>query len=92
MVNNYRPIWQLCSISKVFESLVFKHLIHHTPNSLWPNQFGFRKGLSTLHHLLVFLNNIYHSFDINVQTDVIYLNFKKAFNRVAHDVVSWYNW
>ena len=92
MVNNYRPISLLCSISKVFESLVYKHLVGHISNSLSPNQFGFRKGLSTLHQLLTFLNNIYHSFDINVQTDVIYLDFKKAFDRVAHDELLFKLW
>ena len=50
-----------------------------------PAQFGFLRHRSTLHQLLVFLHNIFNSFNNNTQTDVIYLDFKKAFDSVAHN-------
>ena len=50
-----------------------------------PAQFGFLRHRSTLHQLLVFLHNIFNSFNNNTQIDVTYLDFKKAFDSVAHN-------
>jgi len=41
------------------------------------------KGCSNLQQLLTFLNSIYEY--SKAQTDVIYLNFAKAFDRVPHN-------
>ena len=46
-------------------------------------QFGFMKGCSTLQQLLIFLNSIHEH--CKIQTDVIYLDFAKAFDRVPHN-------
>ncbi len=61
---------------------MYNHLLHLSLSSA---QFGFRPKHSTLQHMLVFLNDIYTSINLNSQTDVIYLDFKKAFDRVAHN-------
>ena len=76
-VSNYRPISLLCVISKILERLVFNHLIQ---NSLSSTQYGFRRKHSTLQQMLVFLNKVYAAMNSNSQSDVLYLDFKKAFD------------
>ena len=82
-VTNYRPISSLCIISKVLEQLIYNKVIACIYTSISTHQFGFMKGCSTLQQLLIFLNSIHeHS---KAQTDVIYLDFAKAFDRVPHN-------
>ena len=83
-VKSYRPISLLCIISKVLEKIIYNKIIPFVSNSISSSQFGFRKNHSTMQQLLFFLESIYKSFGSNAQTDVIYLDFKKVFDSVAH--------
>ena len=84
-ISNYRPISLLCTVSKVLERIVYNNLIDFVMNSVSPLQFGFLKGRSTLQQLLIFFNSIINPADNSSQTDVVYLDFKKAFDSVAHN-------
>ena len=77
-VRNYRPISLLCSISKVLEKLIYNHLIS---TNISDSQFDFLPNRSTLQQLLLFVNEIINS---HSPVEVIYLDFKKAFDSVAH--------
>ena len=85
LVKNYRPISLLCVISKVLEKLVYDKIISFVSSSISPHQFGFRQNHSTLQQLLIFLNSVYVSFGTSAQTDIVYLDFKKAFDSVTHN-------
>ena len=91
-VKNYRPISLLCVVSKVLERLVYNHLLDFVESSLTPTQYGFRRKHSTLQQMLVFLNNVYSATSSNLQTDTIYLDFKKAFDRVPHNELLFKLW
>ena len=80
-VTNYRPISLLCITSKVLEQLVYNKTISYISSFLSPQQFGFLKNRSTVQQLLLMLNTIHST---NDQTDVVYLDFKKAFDSVPH--------
>ena len=84
LVNNYRPISLLCSTSKVLEKLIYKHLEDFIIPQISVYQFGFLKGRSCLHKLLVSLADIVDSVNRNLSTDVIYLDLRKAFDTVGH--------
>ncbi len=47
-------------------------------------QFGFLAGRSTLQQLLVFYTEVEQSMDTRLQSDVIFLDFAKAFDSVPH--------
>ena len=85
LVNNYRPISLLCIISKVLERIIYNHITVFVTGSLSSIQFGFLKNRSTVKQLLIFLNSVHQSLNNKVQTDVIYLDFSKAFDSVPHN-------
>ena len=65
----------------MLERIIYNAIIDIVANSISPYQFGFLRKHSTLQQLLLFLNNIVNCPNY---TDVVYLDFKKAFDSVAH--------
>ena len=61
---------------------MYKKIIDFVHNSIPFFQFGFLKGRSTLQQMLLLFNAILSS---DSQVDVIYLDFRKAFDSVAHN-------
>ena len=48
-------------------------------------QHGFRRGRSCESQLLIIVNDILFNLDANKQTDVLLLDFAKAFDKVPHE-------
>ena len=84
VISNYRPISLLCIISKVLEKIIFNTLVKFLSNSFTPHQFGFLPGRSTLQQLLLFINELLEAKQTNKVSDVIYLDYRKAFDSVIH--------
>jgi len=84
-VKNYRPISLLCIISKILERIAYDKIISFVSSHISSHQFGFRQNHSTFQQLLIFLNSIYESLGSTTQTDVINLDFKKAFDSVVNN-------
>ena len=62
-------------------------LYDHVNNLITPLQHGFLRNRSCVTQLLSVLHTIDRNLDKNVQTDVIYLDFAKAFDTVDHYVL-----
>ena len=84
-VKNYRPISLLCVISKVLERIIYNNIIEFTTAKITVSQFGFLKSRSCTQQLLVSLADILNSINNMSQSDVVYLDFSKAFDTVAHN-------
>ena len=85
-VSNYRPISLLTNVSKVFERVLFNHLYPLIEDQLDDRQFGFRQKRSAVLQLLIYLQEVYAKAD-DAKTNelfVLYVDFKKAFDKVAH--------
>ena len=85
--NNYRPVSLTSQVCKILESFVSVSITNFlTQNKLiTPYQHGFTKGKkSCLTNLLTALNDWTSSLDNGFGTDVIYLDFQKAFDTVPH--------
>ena len=84
---NYRPISLLCLPSKILERCIFNHIFNKTKHLITQLQHGFLKGRSTATQLLTVLHEIISNLDKNFQTDIIYLDFSKAFDSVSHKLL-----
>jgi hypothetical protein len=83
---NYRPVSLTCIVCKVLESIIRTEIIDHMRrNSLFSNkQFGFISGRSTVLQLLRVLDDWTDCIDKGGAIDVVYCDFKKAFDTVPH--------
>ena len=85
-VENYRPVCLTSICCKILESIIREkimvHLIHNKLIS--KNQHGFLIGRSTLTQLIETLEEWTSMLDKNDNLDVLYCDFKKAFDSVPH--------
>ena len=74
---------------KIFERIIRKKLVKHLEeNNLLCNcQHGFRRGRSCLTQLLIHIDQIHRNLLEGHDTDVIYLDFEKAFDKVDHELL-----
>ena len=86
-VSNYRPVALLPCASKVFEKCIYTKVWEIISPTLSDAQYGFRKGRSCLIQLLASLNIIYNSKDKRLTTHALYLDLRKAFNKVDRSIL-----
>lgn len=86
-VQNYRPISIISALSKLFERLVHSALYPIVSKILIPEQHGFVKRKSTVTNLMIFVEHLFKNMDKRIQTDAVYTDFRKAFDRVDHAIL-----
>lgn len=86
-VQNYRPISILSTVSKVFESLMYDHLLAAFKTKIIPEQHGFFPGRSVESNLLLYTDYILKALDQKTQVDSIYTDFSKAFDKIDHSIL-----
>lgn len=82
--SSYRPISLLSSLSKLFESLIYKRLQTATTHLIRNEQFGFRKHHSTTQQLARVADHVSHHLNLNQSTGMFLLDLEKAFDTVWH--------
>ena len=86
--SSFRPISLTSSVCKVMEKVIKTHLLEFfkIKNLFTEEQHGFRPNRSTTTQMLSCMNEWTEAFECsNVgQTDVIYLDFSKAFDSISH--------
>ena len=87
--NNYRPISVLSTISRVFEKLVYEQIYNYLikNNILDTRQSGFRSLHSTVTALLDLTNQWCFNIDRGLVSGVLFLDLKKAFDTVDHQLL-----
>lgn len=82
-VTNYRAVSIICSVSKIFERLIFNRLFDEFKHKIHPSQHGFFSKRSTQSNLMEFVNFVSGSMANAGQVDALYTDFSKTFDRVS---------
>ena len=84
---NYRPISLTCILCKIMESIIRDAMIEFLLSNklICPSQHGFLPGRSTLTNLLEYLETLTRLVDEGHAVDVLYLDFRKAFDVVPKE-------
>ena len=84
--NNYRPVSLTSQVIKILERIIFDCLMEHAlaNNLISCHQHGFQKKCSCVTQLLECLVDWTKAYDESQGVDVIYLDFRKAFDTVPH--------
>ena len=89
LFNNSRPVSVLCSVSKVFEKIMYNRLRSYLyeHKTLFSYQFGFRKSHSTYMALMTLMDNLINFLDNGEYVIGIFQDFSKAFDTVDHGIL-----
>jgi hypothetical protein len=87
--NNYRPISILPTLSKIFERHIANqlYLFFQQTNIIYEYQSGFRKQHSCQTALVKIIDSWLKEIDSGKVIGTIFLDFKKAFDLVDHDIL-----
>ena len=88
-LENYRPVSILPIFGKIFEKIIYKRIsgFLSKENVLNDNQFGFRKGHSTVHALHSSVRKIEVAMDNRMHTVGIFIDLSKAFDTLDHNIM-----
>jgi len=80
MAINFRPIYVLSPIAKVFEKISGLNSFFIRNNIICEEHFGFRRGHSTSLGIADISSNIFDNLDRKNYTRAVFLDLKKAFD------------
>lgn len=89
LVQNYRPISILTSISKIFETVILTRLndFFFKSNILSPNQFGFLKGRSTIDAITSLVESVVDGMESGNSSAAVFLDLTAAFDCVDRQIL-----
>ena len=88
---NYRPISLTCILCKVLEHIIASHLVGHlnSHDLLYDLQHGCRAKRSCETQLTMLIEDLARNTNAGKQTDLVLLDFSKAFDKVNHSKLLW---
>ena len=88
---NYRPISLTCIVCKVLEHIMASQIVKHMKEHslLYDLQHGFREKRSCETQLTMLVEDLARNASKGKQTELILLDFSKAFDKVNHSKLIW---
>ena len=88
-ISNYRPVSIVPLFSKILEKLMYHRLLEYINENkiLYKYQFGFRENHSTNLALIVLIDKITTAIDKGDFVLGVFLDFRKAFDTVNHQIL-----
>ena len=89
LMNNYRPISLLLTISKLLGKCMYTRLYKFiTKNNIFYNkQYGFRNNHSCEQAIQNLYGHILQNKEDGIQTSAVFLDLSKAFDTISHDLL-----
>lgn len=84
-IENYRGVAIQCTIPKILDLIIAKHLNRHLQTILSHHQHGFVSGKSTVTNLTEYTYTLLKDMSTHKQIEAIYLDLCKAFDSVTVD-------
>lgn len=87
--SNYRPIAILSVVNKIMEKVMMQQISEFLEHNkiISDTQHGFRKGRSTSTALAQFADDVNESLNSGMQVIALFIDFKKAFDTLDHDLL-----
>ena len=91
LASNYRPISLTCILCKVLEHILASNIVKHLDGQglMYDLQNGFREKMSCETQLIMLIEDLARNASVGKQTDIILLDFSKAFDKVNHSKLLW---
>lgn len=86
-VTNYRPISMLSIPAKLLDNIIADELFERYNDIIIPEQHGFFKKRSTVTNLIDYTESLQRCIDEAGQTDVVYTDFSRAFDKINHKIL-----
>lgn len=88
-IGNYRPISLTSSLAKILERIMYNRISNFLDNNnfFYKFQFGFRKKHNTSHAIVELINQIETNHKNKNHIMGIFLDLRKAFDLVNHDIM-----
>lgn len=88
-VQNYRPISLISTCCKLLEHVIYSALFKYLESTHFfaRSQHGFRQGRSCVTQLTEFQHDVLTALDRNNIVDALFLDFRKAFDTVPHNLL-----
>ena len=82
---NYRGIFLLDTIGKVFASIITRKIMKEADKKLYDGQFGFRKGRSTAEAIMIVRHVIQQTIDQKKELALAFVDLTKAFDSIPRE-------
>ena len=86
-LRNYRPIWLLPTVYKVFTKVLYNRLARQLDEQQPPEQAGFRSGYSTMDHIHVLNQLLERCRKYKMPLVLAFIDYEKAFDSIEINAV-----